>query len=294
MREGIQAYINRNKKTIENEMMNSILRLEIPERLKQSMAYSLEAGGKRLRPILMIASYEAYQEAHDKVLSSAVALEMVHTYSLIHDDLPAMDDDDYRRGKLTNHKQFDEATAILAGDALLTYSFELITNDPLLSDTEKVHIINHLAKCSGPAGMVGGQIMDMKAEEQKVSIEELENIHALKTGELLRFAIHTGAYLGGATAIELTYLDEYAHYLGLVFQVQDDILDVIGDEKQLGKRVGSDVDNAKSTYPNLLGLEGAKEKKTVYVQKAKDALVQAKADQSYLMDLVDFFSSRNQ
>lgn len=294
MREGIQSYINRNKTTIENKIKHYISRLEIPERLESSMAYSLNAGGKRLRPVLMVASFEAYNESYEKVLTSAAALEMIHTYSLIHDDLPAMDDDDYRRGKLTNHKQFDEATAILAGDALLTYSFEIISNDPLLSNSQKVHIINHLAKCSGPAGMVGGQIMDMKAEKQKVSIEELENIHALKTGELLRFAIHTGAYLGEASAEELVYLDEFAHYLGLVFQVQDDILDVIGDEKQLGKRIGSDEDNAKSTYPNLLGLEGAKKKKTLYVQRAKDALIQAKADQSYLMDLVDFFSNRDQ
>lgn len=293
MKENIHAYIERNKAIIEDEMNNILSRLKAPKRLKDSMMYSLEAGGKRLRPILVVASSEAYGGGYEKVLSSAVALEMIHTYSLIHDDLPAMDDDDYRRGKLTNHKQFDEATAILAGDALLTYSFELIASDPLISPTEKVEVIHRLAQCSGPSGMVGGQVLDMRAEERQISLEELEKIHALKTGELLKFAIHTGAYLGGAKQEDLNYLHDYAHYLGLVFQVQDDILDVIGDEEQLGKKVGSDQDNLKSTYPKLLGLEGAKKHKVLYEQKAKEALVRAHAEESYLMDLVEYFSYRN-
>ncbi|MDC1541820.1 polyprenyl synthetase family protein [Candidatus Pseudothioglobus singularis] len=293
MKQDIHTYINRYKSIIETELKNFYSSLDVPERLKESMIYSLEAGGKRLRPILMIASYEAYDSNYKRVLSPAVALEMIHTYSLIHDDLPAMDDDDYRRGKLTNHKQFDEATAILAGDALLTYSFEIISNDPAISADEKVKIINMLAKCSGPAGMVGGQILDLEAEQREVTMEELEKIHALKTGELLKFAIFTGAYLGGAEQEDLIHLNRFAHYLGLVFQVQDDILDIIGDEQELGKRVGSDEDNFKSTYPKLLGLEGAKKQKLLYEHKAKEALVQAKAEDSYLMDLIEYFSHRN-
>src|SRR5699024_3829744 len=166
----------------------------------------------------MIASYEAYGEDVKKVISSAIALEMIHTYSLIHDDLPAMDDDDYRRGKLTNHKVFDEATAILAGDALLTYSFEIVANDPLLEDKKKV-----------------------------VSLEELERIHTYKTGELIKFAIYTGAYLGNASRQQLAHLKDFAYYLGLIFQVQDDILDIVGDEEKIGKAIGSDLDNHKST-----------------------------------------------
>jgi len=294
VKENIIDYISKNKTMVENEIQQYIMKLNIPQQLKDSMLYSLEAGGKRLRPVLMIASFEAYGTDYKKVISPAVALEMIHTYSLIHDDLPAMDDDDYRRGKLTNHKQFDEATAILAGDALLTYSFEIIASNDSLRDYEKVEIIRMLSKCAGPAGMVGGQVLDMEAEERQVTIGELEKIHALKTGELLKFAIHTGAYLGNARQEQLTYLHKFAHYLGLIFQVQDDILDIIGDEKKLGKRVGSDEANEKSTYPKLLGLDGAKEQKKYYENMAKEALIRANAEHSYLMDLVEYVSNRNQ
>lgn len=240
---------------IENEFDRYLRNLNMHSRLKESMLYSLEAGGKRLRPILMIASYEAYGQQIKKVLSAATALEMIHTYSLVHDDLPAMDDDDYRRGKPTNHKMFDEATAILAGDALLTFSFELIANDPLLTAEEKVSLIQMLASCSGPTGMVGGQILDMEAENRPISIEEMERIHALKTGELVRSAILSGAMLGKATEEQLEHLTTFAYYLGLIFQVQDDILDVTGDEEKLGKPVGSDEDNQKVRILNYLVLK---------------------------------------
>nr|WP_285844525.1 farnesyl diphosphate synthase [Oceanobacillus profundus] len=278
---------------IENEFDRYLRNLNMHSRLKESMLYSLEAGGKRLRPILMIASYEAYGQQIKKVLSAATALEMIHTYSLVHDDLPAMDDDDYRRGKPTNHKMFDEATAILAGDALLTFSFELIANDPLLTAEEKVSLIQMLASCSGPTGMVGGQILDMEAENRPISIEEMERIHALKTGELVRSAILSGAMLGKATEEQLEHLTTFAYYLGLIFQVQDDILDVTGDEEKLGKPVGSDEDNQKSTYPKLLGIKGAMKQKEAYVEKAKEALQKAGAANSVLMDLTDYFSNRD-
>lgn len=278
---------------IENEFDRYLRNLNMHSRLKESMLYSLEAGGKRLRPILMIASYEAYGQQIEKVLSAATALEMIHTYSLVHDDLPAMDDDDYRRGKPTNHKMFDEATAILAGDALLTFSFELIANDPLLTAEEKVSLIQMLASCSGPTGMVGGQILDMEAENRPISIEEMERIHALKTGELVRSAILSGAMLGKATEEQLEHLTTFAYYLGLIFQVQDDILDVTGDEEKLGKPVGSDEDNQKSTYPKLLGIKGAMKQKEAYVEKAKEALQKAGAANSVLMDLTDYFSNRD-
>lgn len=278
---------------IENEFDRYLCNLNMHSRLKESMLYSLEAGGKRLRPILMIASYEAYGQQIEKVLSAATALEMIHTYSLVHDDLPAMDDDDYRRGKPTNHKMFDEATAILAGDALLTFSFELIANDPLLTAEEKVSLIQMLASCSGPTGMVGGQILDMEAENRPISIEEMERIHALKTGELVRSAILSGAMLGKATEEQLEHLTTFAYYLGLIFQVQDDILDVTGDEEKLGKPVGSDEDNQKSTYPKLLGIKGAMKQKEAYVEKAKEALQKAGAANSVLMDLTDYFSNRD-
>lgn len=293
MQAHLEEYINRNKKVFQEEMDNYLRLLNIPTRLKESMLYSVQAGGKKLRPILLIASYEVYNQNINKTFSTAVALEMIHTYSLIHDDLPAMDNDDYRRGKLTNHKVFDEATAILAGDALLTYSFEVISADPHLSDTEKVEIIKFLSCASGPKGMVGGQILDMEAENNPVTLSELENIHRLKTGELLKFAIYIGAYLGNATKKQLDHLNEFAYYLGLIFQVQDDILDVTGDPNKLGKPLGSDEDNQKSTYPKLLGTEGASKHKQQYVLKAKEALQRANATDSYLMALTDYFSQRD-
>lgn len=257
------------------------------------MLYSIQAGGKRLRPILLMASYDAYGQETVKTLSSAAALEMIHTYSLIHDDLPAMDDDDYRRGKLTNHKAFDEATAILAGDALLTYSFELITNDDLLSDQQKVFLIKELSQASGPKGMVAGQLLDMEAEQTVVSIEQLETIHALKTGDLFKFAIKAGAYLGEATTDQLLHLNVFSDCLGLIFQIQDDILDITGDPDKIGKPIGSDEDNEKSTYPKLLGLDGAIKQRDMYIEKAKVALKHANADTSYLLLLTEHLATRD-
>ncbi|MFS0751485.1 polyprenyl synthetase family protein [Oceanobacillus sp. 1P07AA] len=293
MNENLQIYLVKYREKLETTYNTYFSQLDIPSNLKDSMLYSLEAGGKRLRPILMFASYEVYGKTLDKVMSSAVALEMIHTYSLIHDDLPAMDDDDYRRGKLTNHKQFNEATAILAGDALLTYSFQLISSDELLSSEEKVQLIRILSEASGPSGMVAGQILDMEAEKQAVSLNEMEEIHALKTGELIRFAIFAGAYLGGASDNQLKHLTDYAYYLGLIFQVQDDILDITGDASKIGKPVGSDELNEKSTYPKLLGLDGAIEQKNHYVDKAFNSLQLAGAEDSLLTELTKYFSERD-
>jgi len=285
--------MEQQKDIIMQAMCNLIESLDIPQTLKGSMLYSLQAGGKRLRPILLAASNAAYEQNAKSIQSSAIALEMIHTYSLIHDDLPAMDDDDFRRGKPTNHKQFDEATAILAGDALLTYSFELIATDPVLTDKQKVDLIAMLSKASGPSGMVAGQILDMEAEKRLVVLEELERIHALKTGALLEFAIVSGAYLGNASEEQLSYLKTFAYYIGLIFQVQDDLLDETGDPEKLGKPVGSDVANEKSTYPKLLGLEAAVKMKENYVNKAKTALKAAGAEDSYLMALTDLISKRD-
>jgi geranylgeranyl diphosphate synthase, type II len=289
----LKQYIDSSQKMFQELMTKCIATIDIPEQLKKSMLYSLEAGGKRLRPILLLASFEAYSFNVEKAFSSALALEMIHTYSLIHDDLPAMDDDDFRRGLPTNHKVFGEATAILAGDALLTYSFELIANDPLLTDKEKVYCLKQLSQASGPSGMVGGQILDMEAEKQTVTIEKMEKIHALKTGELLKFAVTVGAYLGKATDEQISHLQDYAHYLGLIFQVQDDILDVIGDQEKLGKAVGSDESNDKSTYPKLLGLDGAIEMKNRYTEMAINLLEKANANSSRLLELTNYVSERD-
>lgn len=293
MQAPITSYIDANKQFIQQELHNVLHKLDIPDRLKRSMLYSIEAGGKKLRPVLLIASYDAYGDDKHAVIAPALALEMIHTYSLIHDDLPAMDDDDMRRGQATNHVVFDEATAILAGDALLTYSFELIATDEQLTDQQKVFLSSELSKASGPKGMVAGQLLDMEAEEQEISLQQLERIHALKTGELIKFAIKSGAYIGNATSEQLKQLDVFAYYLGLIFQVQDDILDVTGDQEVIGKPVGSDVYNNKSTYPRLLGNKGAMEQKEKYVQLAKEALQNADAGDSYLMKLTDYFSMRD-
>src|SRR5699024_5462179 len=235
----IEQYIQQGKDTIEREMKRYLTK-NIPQKLYESMAYSLFAGGKRLRPVLLFASFQSFGNRVEKAYRTAAALEMIHTYSLIHDDLPAMDDDDYRRGMLTNHKKFNEATAILAGDALLTNSFEIISDDPFLSDSEKVYIIKTLAHAAGAAGMVAGQILDMEGETKQLTLEQLEEVHRLKTGKLISFAVDGGAYLAGATKEQREHLSEYSHYLGLIFQVQDDILDVVGDPEKLGKPVGSD------------------------------------------------------
>ncbi|WP_373892731.1 polyprenyl synthetase family protein [Virgibacillus natechei] len=294
MNENLTEYINSNKKIFQDVLRDYLQQLDVPIQLKESMLYSVEGRGKRLRPILVLASYEAYsKDVAKKVYSSAVALELIHTYSLIHDDLPAIDNDDYRRGELTNHKVFDEATAILAGDALLTYSFEIISNDPLLKDNQKVEIIKRLSHSSGPSGMVGGQLLDIKAENNAITLEELENVHALKTGELVNFAIFAGAFLGNATKEQLNHLQLFAYYLGLIFQVQDDILDVAGDPGKVGRPVGSDEENEKSTFPQILGLEGALQKKNEYVNIAKEALRKADAQDSHLMALTYHFSERD-
>lgn len=292
MSETIEQYIEAGKQTIEQKMEQYVTG-DIPENLYQSMAYSLFAGGKRLRPILLFASFQSYCDQIEKTYRTATALEMIHTYSLVHDDLPAMDDDDYRRGMLTNHKKFDEATAILAGDGLLTSSFEIVNNDPLLSDTEKVYVTKYLAHASGPEGMVAGQVLDIEGEAKQLTLEQLEQVHLLKTGKLISFAVDVGAYLAGATEEQRNYLIDFSRYLGLVFQVQDDILDVIGDSEKLGKPVGSDLENEKSTYPSLLGLEGAREKMKEYEQKALEALEQSGAKGEYLKQLLVYFGDRD-
>ncbi|MDL4841596.1 polyprenyl synthetase family protein [Aquibacillus rhizosphaerae] len=289
----LTEYLTERQKFVNDEITNLIKQMDAPLQLKDSMLYSMEAGGKRLRPILMMASCESYGGNYKSVMTIAVALEMIHTYSLIHDDLPAMDDDNFRRGKPTNHRKFDEATAILAGDGLLTHSFTVISEDNQLTSDQKVFLIQELANASGPTGMVAGQILDIEGEKVETSLEDLEEIHLLKTGQLIKFAIVSGAYIGGASTHQLESINDFAYYLGLIFQVQDDILDVSGDQELMGKPVGSDENNFKSTYPKLLGLEGAIEQKEKYVQKAKEALKSAGIKNSLLEELTDYLSNRD-
>lgn len=289
----LSDYIESNQLFVNQAIIKTIEDMQIPTTLKNSMLYSIKAGGKRIRPILMIASAEAFDGKKEDVLPVAIALELIHTYSLIHDDLPAMDDDDLRRGQPTNHIQFDEATAILAGDALLTVAFQIITEAENLSAEQKVTIINRLSIASGSTGMVAGQILDLEAEDKTVSLVELEQIHRLKTGELLIFAVEMGAYLAGASQDHIHAIKQYGHHIGLIFQIQDDILDVEGVQAKLGKQVGSDQSNEKSTYPKLLGIEGAIKAKEDNIVLANQALIKANVSNSTLASLIDYLSKRD-
>lgn len=254
---------------------------EWPTKLHESMLYSIRAGGKRLRPILTIAACEACGANPDRVLPVAAALEMIHTYSLIHDDLPAMDDDALRRGKPTNHKIFGEAVAILAGDALLTEAFRIMTRyrHPDVSPVILMNVIEAIAEASGSKGMAGGQVFDLESEDKKINLENLEQLHRHKTGRLIRVSVEVGAKLAGATPAQVETLGLYGEKIGLAFQIADDVLDIEGGV-EIGKDVGSDVANNKSTYPSLLGLEESKKKARQLAEEAIQLLsiFDAKAD----------------
>ena len=263
--------------------------------LKAAMAYSQLNGGKRVRPMLVFAAAQAMtngnNDNNDNLDKIACAIEMIHTYSLIHDDLPAMDDDDLRRGKPTCHKAFDEATAILAGDALQSRAFELLTELSCCAQTT-VNLIQTLATASGPRGMVGGQSMDLAGENTTISIEQLEATHRLKTGALIRASVVMGASYAGANPVQLRTLDEYAQHIGLAFQVQDDILDIEGNTQTLGKPQGADLAHNKSTYPALLGMAGAKEKAQQLHTAAMAALTDFGEEAQPLRDLSNYIISR--
>lgn len=284
--------VNQYKAIIDQRLETLFDEVTMNPRIKEAMYYSLTVGGKRVRPLLMLLTAAAFGTDIKKALPVALALECVHTYSLIHDDLPAMDNDDYRRGKLTNHKQFDEATAILAGDALLTYSFQLISETPELSADEKVYALKRLSEVSGPSGMVGGQMYDLSYEDTTISLDQLEQVHDLKTGQLLIYALEMGAFLSHQPIEIVAAMKQAATAIGLTFQIQDDILDVIGDEQALGKKVGSDVLNDKSTYPKLLGLEGAMKERQKFVDETKKQLDLAGVLETNLAQFVISLSER--
>ena len=242
-----------------------------PQRLHAAMRHAVLGGGKRMRALLVYASGTLLQADETTLHAPAIAVELIHAYSLVHDDLPAMDDDDLRRGKPTVHIAFDEATAILAGDALQTLAFErLATADA--TATLRVDWLATLAQASGAAGMCGGQALDIDATGSQQSLDDLQRMHALKTGALIRAAVRMGALAGGADAATLTRLDGFADALGLAFQVRDDILDIEASSAQLGKTAGKDVAQAKSTYPALLGMDGAKAKLAELDARMRQAL----------------------
>lgn len=247
-----------------------------PGIIHEAMRYSVFAGGKRLRPVIFLAAAEAVGGSGEDLLPAACALELIHTYSLIHDDLPVMDNDDYRRGQLTSHKMFGEAIAVLSGDALLTLAFGLMAESGLSGNVSPqivVDVIREVAMAAGSLGMIGGQVVDIQSENKLISKETLTYIHSHKTGALFRAAVRAGALMGGAEEAELASLTEYADNLGLAFQITDDILDIEGDPEKLGKTIGSDERKNKSTYPALYGLPESRKMAADSVAKAVAALV---------------------
>lgn len=259
--EAVDTYLDRNLPS-ENDY---------PESVHRAMRYSLFAGGKRLRPVLALAASEAVGGNKEDVLPAAGALEMIHTYSLIHDDLPAMDDDSLRRGKPTSHVVFGEAIAVLAGDGLLTEAFRLLAdappNDPAHAE-KRLRAIAVLAEASGVQGMVGGQVVDIESEGKSVGPETLDYIHRHKTGAIIRGAVHLGALLGGGSEEDIDKLTNYGRDIGLAFQIVDDILDVEGDAAALGKTAGKDEQAGKATYPRIHGMEAARRKAKELAEQA--------------------------
>lgn len=270
-----------NKEKLINELNNKIQLVDqaldkfmpdedkTPSVIHEAMRYSVFAGGKRLRPVLLLTAAEAVGGNSSLAMPAACAMEMIHTYSLVHDDLPAMDNDDFRRGKPTNHKVFGDAFAVLAGDALLTLAFETICQtDPKVPSHITIQVIREIASAAGTMGMIGGQVVDIQSENKNIEKELLHYIHTHKTGALFSASIRTGALIGGATPEQLEKLTDYASYIGLAFQITDDILDVEGDTQKLGKTVGSDERKKKSTYPSLYGLEKSKKLAVEAVEKS--------------------------
>lgn len=269
-----------------------------PQVIHNAMRYSVFAGGKRLRPALVMAGSEAVGGDHDTVMPAACAVELIHTYSLVHDDLPAMDNDDLRRGKPTCHKVFGEATAILAGDALLTLSFALLAQlpekTPVANYEKTVRVIAEIAHAASTMGLIGGQVVDTNLQESEIEINEklVHYIHTRKTGALFVASVRTGAILAGASSEQLQKLTAYSESLGLAFQIVDDILDIVGDERKTGKPVGSDQRNKKATYPALFGLDGARKKAAQAAESALASLEGFGKEADFLRRLVRFVIKR--
>jgi len=267
------------KQAIIDKMLDEIINQNAPglsSRIVSAMNHSIMAGGKRLRPILCISACEAVGGSEEKCLKPACAIEMIHTYSLIHDDLPAMDNDDLRRGKPTCHIAFDEATAILSGDALLTLGFQVLSqksNDLQEEDGfKRLDIIHQIAVAAGYKGMIAGQMLDILSEGKKLDLEELKQLHLAKTGALIEASIYSGGVLGGGTELQIAKLLEYGNNIGLAFQVTDDILNIEGDSDIMGKSVGTDHNRDKSTYPALIGLSASKQFAATLIERAVKAL----------------------
>jgi geranylgeranyl diphosphate synthase type II len=287
------AYLEAARDRVE-AALDAALAPEQPEALREAMRYSLLAGGKRLRPILCLAACELAGGDSERALPTAVALEMIHTMSLIHDDLPAMDNDDLRRGRPTSHKVYGEANAILAGDALLTRAFEMVAlRSPGVPAERLLAVVGELALAAGAPGLVGGQVVDLECEGKAVDLDTLEYIHLHKTGALLRACVLSGALIAGASEQLLAALRVYARGIGLAFQIIDDILDVTASSEVLGKTAGKDLTADKTTYPKLLGLEESRRRAEALVAEARDALAPWRESAAPLLALADYVARRD-
>ena len=275
---------------IENYLNNCFIDSSQPQKyLFDSMRYSLLAGGKRLRPIFVLDFCRMASGNWKDAAPFAAAVEMIHTYSLIHDDLPCMDNDDYRRGRLTNHKVYGEAIAVLAGDALLTAAFSTLSKAPYDAAT-RIKAVEYLSNCAGELGMVGGQVLDMQSEERQCTEQEVIDIQSRKTGALIRAACVLGVLAGQGTQAQIEAAETFADHLGLAFQIRDDILDVIGDAKELGKAVG--VDSCKNTFVQLYGLNECNNLVIQHTQKALDALT-VFPDHGFMEDIANQLTTRS-
>lgn len=290
----LEAFFNECRTSIDGAL-DDLLPAESVEPISvhQAIRWSVFAGGKRFRPILLLTTGEVFGASRKELLTTACALEMIHTYSLIHDDLPSMDDDELRRGLPTCHIRFDEATAILAGDALQTLAFQSIAEDSLLPAEKRVLLISELGRAAGtPGGMVAGQARDLEAESRSVSSDELEQIHRLKTAALIVAAARCGAIIAGANERELEAVGKYAAHLGLLFQITDDLLDITATAESLGKTPGKDARAQKATYPSLYGIETARLRADAVHHHACEALEQIDRPTERLRTIADFILSR--
>ena len=292
-----QVYLKEKTDFFETELKKELKELSYPETIAKGMEYAILNGGKRLRPFLLFVTLELLNGDIKKGVKSAIALEMIHSYSLVHDDLPALDNDDYRRGKLTTHKVFGEAEGILIGDSLLTYAFYVLSqkNLELLSSKQIVKIISKTSEYAGINGMIGGQMIDIESENKKIDLETLKYIHSHKTGKLIKLPIEIACIIANVKKDKKEVLEEYADLIGLAFQVKDDILDIEGTFEDSGKPVGSDVDLHKATYPSILGMEESKKILNNTVEKAKEIIKTKFGEEKgkVLISLADFIKDRN-
>ena len=293
----LREYLEKKKKIVEYSLIELLAnyRNKYPEKLAEAMEYAVMNGGKRIRPILMYMICDLFEKnnykSYDKIKEIAAALEFIHCYSLVHDDLPAMDNDDYRRGKLTVHKKYNEAIGVLVGDVLLTEAFGIVANSKSLGDKNKIELISKLSEYAGFFGMVGGQFVDMESENKKVEIDTLKYIHAHKTGKLLTAAIELPMIALDIEGEKREKMVEYSKLLGIAFQIKDDILDIEGDFEEIGKK-SNDVENGKTTYPSIFGLDESKRLLQEYLEKARKIIIDDFNGNQLFLKLTDYFGNR--